>query len=110
MGFNEVNFGWGKPVWVSQKGSNNIMSAYKSGATLMEGDTPDKIELWLILDHREMLGCCVRDGRERAGKKKKKKKENYDSVAIKNEIFDWPVFSAMSSAISPELLMDLFYR
>ncbi|KAM7481221.1 hypothetical protein LguiB_005804 [Lonicera macranthoides] len=28
----------------------------------------------------------------------------------KNEISDWPVFSAMSSAISPELLMDLFYR
>jgi hypothetical protein len=55
MGFTEVDFGWGKPVWFSGVGGNNVASQYKNSITLIDRDGGDKIELWLILDHREMI-------------------------------------------------------
>ncbi|KAM7477516.1 hypothetical protein LguiA_025729 [Lonicera macranthoides] len=52
MGLDEVDFGWGKPVWVSLVPGIDV--PFKNVAILMDGDTNEKIEAWIILDHREM--------------------------------------------------------
>ncbi|KAM7505192.1 hypothetical protein LguiB_004096 [Lonicera macranthoides] len=55
IGLNEVDFGWGKRVWVSQVGAKYLGLNCANSAMLLDGDAAgDNIELWLILDHREM--------------------------------------------------------
>ncbi|KAM7480926.1 hypothetical protein LguiB_005509 [Lonicera macranthoides] len=51
-GLNEVDFGWGKPIWVSLIPAIDV--PFKNAATLMDGETSDKIEAWIVLDPREM--------------------------------------------------------
>lgn len=49
MGLYEVNFGWGKPAWVSLVPPNielTILNDTKSG---------DGIEAWLNLDEKDMI-------------------------------------------------------
>ena len=57
MGLNEVDFRWGKPVWVSQVGAKYLSLTCSNSAMLLDGTDAagvNNIELWLILDHREM--------------------------------------------------------
>lgn len=60
IGFTEVDFGWGKPVWLSQTGSNAARPADKNVILLM--DKSDKIEAWLILSHPEMAALQLDSG------------------------------------------------
>ncbi|XP_028052025.1 vinorine synthase-like [Camellia sinensis] len=54
IGFNEVDFGWGKPTWVSPAGAGRVNSIYKNTVVLIEAGLDDRIEAWLTLDEREM--------------------------------------------------------
>ncbi|KAM7480919.1 hypothetical protein LguiB_005502 [Lonicera macranthoides] len=51
-GLDEVDFGWGKPVWVSFMPGIDV--PFKNVVILMDGETNEKIEAWITLDHREM--------------------------------------------------------
>ncbi|KAM7480922.1 hypothetical protein LguiB_005505 [Lonicera macranthoides] len=51
-GLDEVDFGWGKPVWVSFMPGIDV--PFKNVAILIDGETNEKIEAWITLDHREM--------------------------------------------------------
>ncbi|GMP36437.1 hypothetical protein CsSME_00008572 [Camellia sinensis var. sinensis] len=53
LGFNEVDFGWGNPTWISSVGAR-VDSIHKNNICLIEVGLDDKIETWLILDEREM--------------------------------------------------------
>ncbi|GMP36438.1 hypothetical protein CsSME_00008573 [Camellia sinensis var. sinensis] len=53
LGFNEVDFGWGNPTWISSVGAR-VDSIHKNNICLIEVGLDDKIEAWLILDEREM--------------------------------------------------------
>lgn len=52
MGLNEIDFGWGNPIWVSLIPGLDVL--YKNVAVLIDGETNDKIEAWISLDNREM--------------------------------------------------------
>lgn len=52
MGLNEVDFGWGKPSWVSLAGPEN--SVLKNVVVLKEAILGDGIEAWIMLDEDEM--------------------------------------------------------
>ncbi|XP_028064129.1 BAHD acyltransferase BIA1-like [Camellia sinensis] len=54
IGFNEVDFGWGKPTWISPAGTGRVNSIYKNTVVLIEAGLDDRIEAWLTLDEREM--------------------------------------------------------
>ena len=51
-GLNEVDFGWGKPVWVSLMPGIDV--PFKNVVVLLDGETNDEIEAWITLDHQEM--------------------------------------------------------
>ncbi|XP_022138215.1 vinorine synthase-like isoform X2 [Momordica charantia] len=53
MGFNEVNFGWGKPAWIACGGSIGE-SIVRNGIVLMDTATCDGIEAWIVLDDETM--------------------------------------------------------
>ncbi|KAK2992526.1 hypothetical protein RJ640_002420 [Escallonia rubra] len=52
FGFNEVDFGWGKPIWVSNIGGNGS-SAFVNLVILMENECRG-IEAWILLDENGM--------------------------------------------------------
>lgn len=52
MGLNDVDFGWGKPSWVSFAGPEN--SVLKNVVVLKEDILGDGIEAWIMLDEDEM--------------------------------------------------------
>ncbi|PSR98504.1 Vinorine synthase [Actinidia chinensis var. chinensis] len=54
MGLNQVDFGWGKPIWVSSAGGE-VDSDMKNFVRLMDGVGKDEIDAWVALDKREML-------------------------------------------------------
>ncbi|CAN1176996.1 BAHD acyltransferase BIA1 [Linum perenne] len=55
MGFNQVDFGWGKPIWVCFLGQTDVIPY---GACLMEGtgydDNENAVEAWVTLPEKEM--------------------------------------------------------
>ncbi|KAI8017656.1 BAHD acyltransferase BIA1 [Camellia lanceoleosa] len=53
LGFNEVDFGWGNPAWISSVGAR-VNSIHKNNIFLIEVGLDDKIEAWVTLDEREM--------------------------------------------------------
>lgn len=53
MGFNEVNFGWGKPVWVAG-GGNVFDSNTRNFVILMETMVGNGVEAWVVLDDETM--------------------------------------------------------
>ncbi|CAN1783053.1 Salutaridinol 7-O-acetyltransferase [Linum perenne] len=53
MGFNQVDFGWGKPIWVTYLGQTDFLIPY--GACLMEATTYDnEVEALVSLPEKEM--------------------------------------------------------
>ncbi|KAK4429497.1 Stemmadenine O-acetyltransferase [Sesamum alatum] len=52
LGFYEVDFGWGKPVWVSSIDSSGPF--YINLSVLMDSRCGDGIEAWVTLDEQEM--------------------------------------------------------
>lgn len=54
MGFYDVNFGWGNPIWVAHMG--NIMDGYRSKQqfVFIESANGKGIELWLAGDEQEI--------------------------------------------------------
>ncbi|CDP10330.1 unnamed protein product [Coffea canephora] len=53
IGLNEVDFGWGKPIWTSLVGGTEVESMYKNFVVLVDG-SDGGIEAWLILEQKEM--------------------------------------------------------
>ncbi|KAK3012049.1 hypothetical protein RJ639_012404 [Escallonia herrerae] len=54
FGLNEVDFGWGKPIWVSHAGGQDDYLAANL-VTLMENRVAgEEIEAWITLDEHEM--------------------------------------------------------
>ncbi|KAL9267257.1 (13S,14R)-1,13-dihydroxy-N-methylcanadine 13-O-acetyltransferase AT1-like protein [Drosera capensis] len=54
LGFNEVDFGWGPPVWVALSWDTDQTSSHRNQMTLLDGKDRE-IEAWLVLDEREMV-------------------------------------------------------
>ncbi|GAB2235955.1 hypothetical protein Droror1_Dr00026400 [Drosera rotundifolia] len=54
LGFNEVDFGWGAPVWVALSWDTDQTSSHRNQMTLLDGKAGE-IEAWLVLDEREMV-------------------------------------------------------
>ena len=52
LGFYEVDFGWGKPIWVSSIGSSG--SVLMNLVILVDTRLGDGIEAWVTLDQHEM--------------------------------------------------------
>ncbi|KAL0360408.1 UNVERIFIED_CONTAM: (13S,14R)-1,13-dihydroxy-N-methylcanadine 13-O-acetyltransferase AT1 [Sesamum radiatum] len=52
IGFYEVDFGWGRPVWVSGFVSGDSDTVLPNSATLVETRSGDGMEAWVILDDR----------------------------------------------------------
>ncbi|XP_022145192.1 vinorine synthase-like [Momordica charantia] len=52
LGLNDVDFGWGKPSWVSFAGPEN--SVLRNIVVLKEAILGDGIEAWILLDEDEM--------------------------------------------------------
>ncbi|KAI3424005.1 uncharacterized protein J3R85_010654 [Psidium guajava] len=52
LGFNEVDFGWGRPVWVSSYGTSG--SVFMNLVILADTREGDGIEAWVTLDESEM--------------------------------------------------------
>ncbi|XP_061365622.1 stemmadenine O-acetyltransferase-like [Gastrolobium bilobum] len=50
MGFNELNFGWGKPLWLAQKGGTK--ETIPNSVLLMETD--EGIEAWVTMTEKHM--------------------------------------------------------
>ncbi|KAL3724410.1 hypothetical protein ACJRO7_029562 [Eucalyptus globulus] len=59
MGFNEVDFGLGRPRWLST--GNVGDDAFKNVVILVETWSGDGIEVWIVLEEREM-GLLENDG------------------------------------------------
>ncbi|CAK9179396.1 unnamed protein product [Ilex paraguariensis] len=53
FGFNEVDFGWGKPIWVSNIGGDTN-PIYVNTVTLMDTSCSDGIEAWMLLNEKVM--------------------------------------------------------
>lgn len=53
MGLNEVNFGWGKPVW-NACGANTLNSMLKNVIILMDTVKGEGLEAWVLLDDETM--------------------------------------------------------
>lgn len=54
MGLNEVDFGWGKPIWTSLVGGVEGESFLKNFEILIDG-SDGGIEAWLLLEQGEMV-------------------------------------------------------
>ncbi|KAI3464703.1 hypothetical protein Pfo_021366 [Paulownia fortunei] len=52
IGLYDIDFGWGKPVWLSGFVSGDSDSVLPNSATLMETRSGDGIEAWMILDEK----------------------------------------------------------
>ncbi|KAK4854349.1 hypothetical protein QYF36_022638 [Acer negundo] len=52
LGFYEMDFGWGKPIWVSSIGSSG--SLVLNLVILVETRSGDGIESWMTLDEQDM--------------------------------------------------------
>ncbi|GAA0141545.1 hypothetical protein LIER_35414 [Lithospermum erythrorhizon] len=53
LGFYEVDFGWGKPIWVSGIGASDY-SVYMNFIVLMDTKCGEGVEAWVTLDERDM--------------------------------------------------------
>ncbi|KAK6131451.1 hypothetical protein DH2020_034792 [Rehmannia glutinosa] len=56
IGLYDVDFGWGRPVWLSGFVSGDLESVLPNSATLMETRSGDGIEAWVILDEKYVAG------------------------------------------------------
>ncbi|KAK2975754.1 hypothetical protein RJ640_027608 [Escallonia rubra] len=54
FGFNEVDFGWGKPIWVSNIGGQYDYLAVNIVVLMENGVGGEEIEAWITLDEHEM--------------------------------------------------------
>ncbi|KAK6939076.1 hypothetical protein RJ641_032584 [Dillenia turbinata] len=52
LGLYDIDFGWGKPIWVSSMGLST--SVFVNLIILMETSCGDGIEAWITLDEQEM--------------------------------------------------------
>ncbi|XP_062163092.1 stemmadenine O-acetyltransferase-like [Alnus glutinosa] len=56
FGLYDIDFGWGKPIWVSLVGSNgNSEAVLPSLVLLMDTRSGDGIEAWVMLDKEDMI-------------------------------------------------------
>ncbi|KAK3022531.1 hypothetical protein RJ639_046747 [Escallonia herrerae] len=54
FGFNEVDFGWGKPIWVSNVGGQYEYLVVNLVILIENGVAGEEIEAWITLDEHEM--------------------------------------------------------
>ncbi|KAK2976788.1 hypothetical protein RJ640_027624 [Escallonia rubra] len=54
FGFNQVDFGWGKPTWVSHAGSQYDCLVANLVTLIENGIAGEEIEAWITLDEHEM--------------------------------------------------------
>ncbi|GLT69018.1 hypothetical protein SLA2020_412030 [Shorea laevis] len=55
FGFYDIDFGWGKPMWVSYVGSSNdLETVFVNIIILMDTRSGDGIEAWVTLDQEDM--------------------------------------------------------
>ncbi|XP_022138192.1 BAHD acyltransferase BIA1-like [Momordica charantia] len=52
MDLNEVDFGWGKPIWIGIAGNSNVIT--KDFILLLDTPSGDGIEAWMVLDQKKM--------------------------------------------------------
>ncbi|XP_073147287.1 epi-neemfruitin B 7-O-acetyltransferse L7AT-like [Henckelia pumila] len=55
FGLYGVDFGWGKPIWISSFVSGNSESMLANSVTLMDTRFGDGIEAWVILDEKHVV-------------------------------------------------------
>jgi len=56
FGLYDIDFGWGKPIWVSLVGSNsNSTDVLSNLVLLMDTRSGDGIEAWVLLDKEDMI-------------------------------------------------------
>ncbi|KAM7477512.1 hypothetical protein LguiA_025725 [Lonicera macranthoides] len=67
-GLPDTNFGWGKPIWVSAMGANDVDSAHKNIVIMMDSQTSDAIEAWVMLGKCEAAVLERDPGRSEFGK------------------------------------------
>ncbi|KAL9261728.1 Stemmadenine O-acetyltransferase-like protein [Drosera capensis] len=53
LGINEIDFGWGKPVWISPWGEPPTL-AERNSLTLIDTNGGEGIEAWFVLQEHEM--------------------------------------------------------
>jgi shikimate O-hydroxycinnamoyltransferase len=56
FGLYDIDFGWGKPIWISSVGSSgNAEAVLPNLVLLMDTRSGDGIEAWVILDKEDMI-------------------------------------------------------
>jgi shikimate O-hydroxycinnamoyltransferase len=56
FGLYDIDFGWGKPIWVSLVGSSgNSEAVFSNLVLLMDTRSGDGIEAWVSLDKEDMV-------------------------------------------------------
>jgi len=56
FGLYDIDFGWGKPIWVSLVGSSgNSKTVFSNLVMLMDTRSGDGIEAWVSLDKEDMV-------------------------------------------------------
>jgi len=55
FGLYDIDFGWGKPMWVSLVGSNDDSEiVFRNLVILMDTRSGDGIEAWVVLEKEDM--------------------------------------------------------
>jgi len=58
FGLYDIDFGWGKPTWVSCLGSSrNSEDMFSNVVLLMDTRSGDGIDAWVLLDKEDIYGC-----------------------------------------------------
>ncbi|KAJ4715320.1 vinorine synthase-like [Melia azedarach] len=52
--FYNIDFGWGKPIWVSSTGSDEMVTTFINFIILMDTRLGDGIEAWVLLPEEDM--------------------------------------------------------
>jgi shikimate O-hydroxycinnamoyltransferase len=56
IGVYDIDFGWGKPMWVSQVGTiEDSETMFRNRIYLMDTRSSDGIEAWVLLDAKDMI-------------------------------------------------------
>lgn len=55
FGLYEIDFGWGKPTWVTCTASNNSETVFMNTIILMDTKMGDGIEVWVYMDEQELV-------------------------------------------------------
>ncbi|XP_022749261.1 vinorine synthase-like [Durio zibethinus] len=55
FGLYEIDFGWGKPTWVTSSASNKSETMFPNMIILMDTKMGDGVEAWVFLDEHDMI-------------------------------------------------------